>query len=514
MRKLLLTPIACLALLGCDNSNESLDSLIASAESNVSERQVADVAAKCDASTSDVETGLTYEALKQSFGTDTCQDLAASLVIVQEINLANSGIKDLVPLVDAGNLSVLDISGNRVEDLGPLATLRNLSSLNISNNGLSDLQPIESLITLATLSANRNNIENISALSGLFNLLSLNLENNAVTDASPLSNLQKLVELKMRNNTLGTSLLKSSENCEITESSSQVFRDFCNSRNQVKPFIDYCNNYDNESAAIKTTVDRVKGAMTCDEADAYLAEQEELDLQANPADPSVPRLTDVSPLASLINLKRLNLNYNAITDVEPISYLVNLNGLRIQGNGIEDISSLSFLQNLVTLDAAVNKISDISAVSQLTNVTGFVLNHNNISDVSPLSGLPFLQGLAMKDNLITNPAALASLPQLLVLDISHNQIESFASIAGLPQLTSVGWTCNRVGTTIKPDETNCPTGNSSGSFKDTCELMIALPDNDGVEQDDDNTNDRQGYTDVTCPTEVAQHIGLRATFYD
>ena len=57
-------------------------------------------------------------------------------------------------------------------------------------------------------------------------------------------------------------------------------------------------------------------------------------------------VTDISPLASLTNLSRLDLTGNEISDLSPLASLTNLTKLTLTGNEISDLSPLSALTGL------------------------------------------------------------------------------------------------------------------------------------------------------------------------
>ena len=248
------------------------------------------------------------------------------------------------------SLSVLDLSNNHIVDLSPLAQIDTLSSLNLDDNDITDLTPLKDLITLANLSLARNQIVDVSPIGTLYNLLSLDLTANQIDSIANLGQLDKLVEFKMRDNVLGTSLEKVPANCPLELESGALVREFCQTRNQVRPFMDYCLNYENESPEIKLTLDRLKTFQTCEETYDRLSTALSVDLSVRVdatfavQEPEL-RLTNIWPLAEFTNIENLNLNFNAITNVEPISYITNLKSLKIRGNGFSDISTFSYLEN-------------------------------------------------------------------------------------------------------------------------------------------------------------------------
>lgn len=155
--------------------------------------------------------------------------------------------------------------------------------------------------------------------------------------------------------------------------------------------------------------------------------QPELDISALSSCTSIEELslvgdnlnrTDITALGGLINLRKLNLGWNAIHDISPLSSLTGLTSLGIWGNQIRDLSPVAVLTNLEYLDFADNQVTDITSVSGLTNLKQLWMYHNGIKDISPVSGLSKLQVLMLYDNPIENPEVVRSIyPHLTRLDV-------------------------------------------------------------------------------------------------
>ena len=149
-------------------------------------------------------------------------------------------------------------------------------------------------------------------------------------------------------------------------------------------------------------------------------------------------ISDISPLAGLTNLERLDLEKNSISDISVLAGLTNLTWLNLAYNPISDISPLAGLTNLTWL--ALNKnptISDISSLAGLTNLTRLTLHNNSISDISPLAGLTNLTELTLSNNSISDISPLAGLTNLTWLNLTYNPISDISPLTGLTRLTSL-----------------------------------------------------------------------------
>ena len=226
----------------------------------------------------------------------TAEDLATLMYL----NAEEMDIQSLEGLQFATNLEELGLHDNPISDLSPLSGLTTLKEIRLTGKSFSDLLPLAGLINLEGVGFWKTSVADLSPLAGLTKLKWLEFKNSPVSDLSPLAGLINLKRL--------------------------------------------------ETYASK-----------------------ELDL---------------SPLKGLKSLVRLGVNSSGVSDVSPLGGLINLEWLAIQSNHmISDISSLASLKNLKELNLARNKISDVSPLANLHNLEQLQLQQNNISDISPLNGL-------------------------------------------------------------------------------------------------------------------------------
>ena len=169
------------------------------------------------------------------------------------------------------------------------------------------------------------------------------------------------------------------------------------------------------------------------------------------------QITDVSPLAGLINVDWLGLEENEIRDLSPLKGLVKLNGIGLEGNPITDVSPLAGMISLEGIDARRTAISDFSPLAGLPRLRWIELgndksiskspslrglkalrrleiNNAGVSDLSGLSGLTQLQSLTLNDNSISDISALANLKALTHLNLERNLISDVSALSELKAL--------------------------------------------------------------------------------
>ena len=139
-------------------------------------------------------------------------------------------------------------------------------------------------------------------------------------------------------------------------------------------------------------------------------------------------IKDLSPLAGLTNLTRLNLSQNNITDLSPLSEMATLTDLVAKNANISDLTGLEFATNLTFLWLENNNITDISSVTGLTKLTRLDFGNNFIADISPVAGLDNLTSLWLWDNSISDISSVTGLTNLTKLGLWGNSISDISPL--------------------------------------------------------------------------------------
>lgn len=138
-----------------------------------------------------------------------------------------------------------------------------------------------------------------------------------------------------------------------------------------------------------------------------------LDLSVKPNEDNVielgPRITNISALAELSNLRELSLMYHDVEDLSCVAGMPHLGTLNIQMNPVWDLSPLAGCGELEYLFAGYCRISDLSPLAGLTQLRMLGLNNNSIISVEPLRGLT----------------------GLTYLNLQYNPIEDYSPVEGL-----------------------------------------------------------------------------------
>ena len=150
-------------------------------------------------------------------------------------------------------------------------------------------------------------------------------------------------------------------------------------------------------------------------------------------------ISDLSPIAGLINLRTINFTGHSVSDLSPVAGLINLTSFRSWGNPISDLSPFVGLPKLERIDICGGEISDLTPLVLITGLKELYLVGNEISDISPLRGLTGLTRVNLEENNIVDISPLAALTNLTWLDLSHNEISNFSPLDGLRENIKLVW---------------------------------------------------------------------------
>ena len=169
-------------------------------------------------------------------------------------------------------------------------------------------------------------------------------------------------------------------------------------------------------------------------------------------------ITDLTGLEYATNLTGLNLDNHPISNLSPIAGLIQLEWLGLSHTGVSDISPLASLSQLRSLDLGKFRsrnldtgaseslrlfyghtgVSDISPLASLTQLERLFLGHTGVSDISPLSALTQLRSLDLHSTGVSDISPLASLTQLVKLNLVDCPLNADAHRVHIPAIQANG----------------------------------------------------------------------------
>ncbi len=151
-------------------------------------------------------------------------------------------------------------------------------------------------------------------------------------------------------------------------------------------------------------------------------------------------VSDLSPLMDLTKMKRLYFNHAPVSDLLPLAELENLEKLEIfyaEGPSLEPLKGLVELKKLSVGRSGITSISPLAGLVNLEELELF--DNNEISDISPLASLRNLKRLNLHGNKISDVSALTSLHGLVWIDLAFNNISDISHVEGLPEDPNIIW---------------------------------------------------------------------------
>ena len=194
-------------------------------------------------------------------------------------------IEDLTGMEHLTGATTISLMKNGFSDLSPLSELAQLESLDLRLTGVVDLEPLAGLTNLKWLHLGFNDITEISALSNLTNLTELTLSGNLIEDLAPLAEAESLRRLNLG----GARAVAKGQNAPSLTGLEQL--------TQVE-FLSLSVDWE---------------------------------------------LEDISAVATLSNLRTLDISNTGVSDITPLAGLDNLEALTAAGAAIADASALQHL---------------------------------------------------------------------------------------------------------------------------------------------------------------------------
>lgn len=156
-------------------------------------------------------------------------------------------------------------------------------------------------------------------------------------------------------------------------------------------------------------------------------------------------LIDLTPFASLPRLTSLQVDCNSFTDISPIASLINL----VQFNAgksssceapgqVTDITPLADLVGLADLDLSGHDIDSLASLAPLTHLQWLILASNaNLASLSGIESAMFLEYFVATDTLVSDVSMFAGHPTVQTLWLSGSQVSDLAPLLTASALEEV-----------------------------------------------------------------------------
>jgi protein phosphatase 1 regulatory subunit 7 len=160
---------------------------------------------------------------------------------------------------------------------------------------------------------------------------------------------------------------------------------------------------------------------------------------------SLTTIKDTSPLGSLINLRRLNLNFNDdLIEVKGLKHLNSLNHIELRFSQVENLEKIEVNENIECMNIRASEITQISGLEKYFNLKELILDGNGISKIENLDSLFNLKRLNLSSASIAKIEGLEHLRNLETLDLSFQQITKIEGLENLTNLRELDLSLNKI----------------------------------------------------------------------
>ena len=350
-------------------------------------------------------------------GDNEIVDLAplSGMVKMQSLQLRRNAIRDLAPLEDMAALEWLYLDDNRIADLGPLANLSALKELYLADNFVADLMPLSAMTDLSTLNLADNNLTEITPLAGLAGLERLSMGGNRIAVLSPLTDLTKVRSLDLSDNA-------------VEDIGALVDQAIFGGAASTGAGLNLDGNPLNdasveehipklESWGVNVRFERPGSKVSA----AAIADPTLLALVAEALARSRVHVDDAPSSLPVDQLQRLAVRNRGISSFAGLESALGLVSMHAASNRITDLSPLADLPNLEKLDLRDNHISEIAplvANADLGEGDWIALDGNPLSEQSLNVHVPTLLDRGVQISVGDVELALAAAGVPLRYDIS------------------------------------------------------------------------------------------------
>ncbi|CAL6074250.1 leucine-rich_repeat domain-containing protein [Hexamita inflata] len=327
-------------------------------------------------------------------------EVIASLVNLTSLDMSQNNLEDISPIAKLKQLKVLDLSQNLITSIKPLQGLDRLEILTLVQSNLTDISSLSGLAQLTELDVSQNNIANINSVAKMVNLTYLNFSFNKVISLEALEHLKNVQDLRMQNNFIQDfepiTKLPHANKSWISSQLVPTQQDFLNSFNcnemQLQQVLKKAEARKKQSDNKFTLVKKYQDAVVNDKLKienenklfslAFADFLKITDLEATQC--QTIGFEEHSKTITKLKLNKCTFSQNdKITDIYNMTQLIELD---LGFNAIENISELSALVNVKRLNLQNNAISRIGALRDL-KLTHLNLGSNRVIFSDPVKSM-------------------------------------------------------------------------------------------------------------------------------
>ena len=150
-------------------------------------------------------------------------------------------------------------------------------------------------------------------------------------------------------------------------------------------------------------------------------------------------ITDLTPLAALNKLKRLDLDGCEASDLTPLAGLVGLESLDVKCP-TADVAWMEKLTNLMSVKISSEKLTSLKGLPKLQRIRKLEIYSATPDDLTPIAeAMPGLKELKLNSVTIPDLTPLTRLAMLEDLDLYGATVKDFSPLAACPRLKKLNY---------------------------------------------------------------------------
>lgn len=188
-------------------------------------------------------------------------------------------------------------------------------------------------------------------------------------------------------------------------------------------------------------------------------------------DSNLVQVTSLGGIEEAINATDVKLSYLKAPDISLVAVLNKVEKLNISNNELKDLDFIKNMTSLKDLNIGNNSISDLGDLEGLVGLEKLTATENNIIRVDDLGELRGLKELYLDKNNIENISPLETLEDLKILSLNSNKIKSLQGLEKMESLEELHFNGAYTGPYDDPD----PSGNTVkdlGPLKNLTKLRV------------------------------------------
>lgn len=323
---------------------------------------------------------------------NTLRNLNGVPSTVRHLRIVDNQLSELTSWARLGNLQYVDISNNDIKTLSGLKNLVHLRGLKADNCGLENLDGLKYHDGLQTLRARGNRIASVD-FDGtrLHKLVELDLEDNQITSARNLDQLTALAALNLQRNALDT---------------------FAPAASGALPGLRTLNVSDNQLTALdvrtlpalrvlfadRNCLSRIRGFSNTPRLDTVSLREQAL---------VASERLDISSLYHAYEIRKLYLSGNRLDSFDPPVDFLNLHLLELANCGLTSLPAnlAAAVPNLRKANLNFNALTDLRPLGGIGRLKKALVAGNRLahaySVIEVLAEMPHLTAVDLRDNPLT-----------------------------------------------------------------------------------------------------------------